>query len=51
MVTSRAYSSTQNNRAPIDPPGLVDKSSECIEPSEEFQDVVINVRAHFENAN
>ena len=40
MVTSRAYSSTQANRIPIDPPGLLDKSSEHVEPSGEFQDVL-----------
>jgi hypothetical protein len=48
---SRAYSSTQTHRAPIDPPGLVDESSNPIESSGKFQGVVINVRAHFEYAN
>src|SRR5687767_6092619 len=44
MVTSKAYSSTQTHRVPIDPPGCMETSSEPIEPSGEFQDVVINVK-------
>ena len=37
MVASRAYTSTQVTRVPIDPPGLLDTSSAPIEPSGSFK--------------